>query len=530
MINFLRWLLFRFQRSKRWLLAFCALLLLILPLQAQQQVGSRYYRPGVVQPDSATLSGHLHQRPRQRNILTRVQAFPENYGKKVQSRLAGFNKQLTQRTDKALRRLIKQEESLKQELSGSDKAAADHLFTKGIDSLKRMRAAITSRSTKLANPTSFTGTYFPYMDTLKSSLTFLQQENAIPNTTIKNPAQISEALSQVKATEAKLQYSEKIKSYLMARQHELGQQLAQYTGYDRVKRELDKMKKEAYYYQEQIKGYKEMLSEPSRIEEEATKLLKKLPAFQRFMADNGALAAIFANKNPADLNGLQTRETVEKLIKDQVKLLGPEGSKLLEEHLQETCQALDKLKQQAGGEGDAAIPGFKPNGEKSKSLWQRIEIGTDCQFNRNNNLLPSTGDFGLSIAYHVTKKGAIGIGGAWKAGMGKDINHIRITYEGISMRTFMEYAVWKGIGIRGGWERTFLVRQITTEYLTELKKSSNWQQSALLGISKKMAIPLKMPVLKKKSASGNMQLLYDFLHNNHNPATPALQLRVGMGL
>lgn len=530
MTNILLWSFFRLHKSLKSLLILCAMSLLFLPLQAQQQVASRDYRPIVIQPDSATRYSFLNKKQRRGNLLTRFQTFPDRFSKNVRNRITGFDKQITKRTDKALHRLIKQEERLKQQLSKSDKLAADKLFNKGIDSLKRMRATITSKTTKLANPTSLTGAYFPYMDTLKTSLTFLQQGNAMPNTTIKTPSQITDALAQVKAAEAKLQYSEKIKSYLAQRQHELRQQLTQYSGYDEAKKELDKMGKEVYYYQAQIKGYKEMLSDPSRIEEEGTKLLRKLPAFQRFMMDNGALASVFMNKSSTNLSGLQTRETVNKLLKDQMGLSNSDGSKIVEEHLQEARQELDKLKQQATGEGDAGIPGFKPNGQKTKSLWQRIEIGTDCQFNKSNALLPSTGDFGLSIAYHAAKKGSVGIGGGWKLGMGKDINHIRITYEGISMRSFMEYAVWRGISIRGGWERTFLMKQINTEHLTELKKSSNWQQSALLGISKKMAIPLKVPMLKKKSASGNMQLLYDFLHDSHNPATPALQLRVGMGL
>jgi hypothetical protein len=506
------------------------LLFLFQSLHAQQQVGSRYYRPGVIQPDSATLQNAHDNKQKRGDLFSRIQTFPDRFSQKVKTKISGFDKQVTKSTDKALRRLIKQEERLKQQLAKSDKLAANNLFTRGIDSLKRMRASITSKTTKLANPTSLSGAYFPYTDTVKTSLTFMQQGNSIPDVNIKTPTQITDALARVKAAEAKLQYSEKIKSYLASRQQELRQQLAQYTGYDQAKKELDKMGKEVYYYQAQIKGYKEILSEPSRIEEEATALLRKLPAFQRFMADNGALAAIFNNKSATDLSGLQTRESVEKLMKDQMGLMGPDGSKLIEEHLQEARQELDKLKQQAAGSGDATIPGFKPNGQKSKSLWQRIEIGTDCQFNRNNNLLPSTGDLGLSVAYHITDKSAIGIGGGWKMGMGKDINHIRFTYEGISMRSFVEYAVWSGIAIRGGLERTFLVKQISTQQLGELKKSSNWQQSALLGISKKMAIPLKVPLLKKKSASGSMQLLYDFLHNSHNPTTPALQVRVGMGL
>jgi hypothetical protein len=508
----------------------CLLLLLFQPLFAQQQVPSGHSRPNLFQPDSATQLHNPHNPPKRGNLLTRLQTFPDRFSKKVQTKISGFDKQLTNRTDKALRRLIRQEEHLKQQLAKSDKLAADNLFTKGIDSLKRMRAHIISGSVKPANPSAPPGAYFPYMDTVKTSLTFLQQSNAIPNTDIKTPTQITGALAQVNATEAKLQYSEKIKSYLASRQQELRQQLAQYSGYDQARKELDQMGKEVYYYQSQLKGYKEILSDPSRIEEETTRLLGKLPAFQRFMADNGALASVFSNRNPTDLSGLQTRAVVDQLMKDQMGLMGPDGPKLIEEHLQEARQVMDKLKQQAAGEGDATIPGFKPNGEKSKSLWQRIEIGTDCQFNRSNTVLPSTGDFGLSIAYHVTTKGAVGVGGGWKMGMGKDINHIRFSYEGISLRSFVEYAILKGISIRGGWESTFLVNQINTAQLVELKKSSNWQQSALLGISRKMTVPLKVPLLNKKSASGSMQLLYDFLHDAHHPATPALQLRMGMGL
>ena len=513
----------------RSLLTFCALLCLFSPIYSQQ-VGSMYYRPSVVQPDSNKQYGHPSNQKKGGDIFDQILSFPDRFFKKVDSKINGFDKQLTKRTDKALSRLIKQEERLKQELEKGNKLAAENLFTKGIDSLKRMRAAINSKANKLANPTSLKGAYFPYMDTLETSLTFLQQGDAIPNTTIKTPTQITDALARVKAAEAKLQYSDKIKSYLAQRQQELRQRLAQYSGYDRAKKELDKMGKEVYYYQAQIKGYKEMLSEPSRIEEEAIKLLRKMPAFKRFMSDNGALAALFNNYKPGDVSGLQTREMVSKLMKEQMGLLGPEGNKIIAENLKEAKEVMDKLKNQAAGEGDASIPGFKPNGQKTKSLWQRIEIGTDCQFNKNNTLLPSTGDFGLSISYNVTKNGIIGIGGSWKMGMGKDIKHIRFTHEGIGMRSFVEYAIWKGFNLRGGWERNFLLKQITTDNLIMMKKPENWQESALIGISKKMAIPLKLPILKKKSASGNIQILYDFLHDNKTPATPAFQLRVGMGL
>ena len=519
----------RLYKYIKYLLTICAMLFLLHPLNAQIQVASQNYRPGVIRPDSSSQYGHPQDQKKRGDILNQLLTFPDRFSKKVQSKINGFDRQITQRTDKALSRLIKQEERLKQQLEKSNKLAANNLFTKGIDSLKRMKAAITSKATKLANPASLSGAYFPYMDTLKTSLTFLQQGDDIPNTTIKTPSQITDALASVKAAEAKLQYSEKIKSYVAQQQQELRQQLMQYSGYDQAKKELDKMGKELYYYQAQIKGYKEILSDPSRIEDEGIKLLRKLPAFQRFMADNGALAVIFNNTQPTSMSGLQTRDMVNKLMNNQMGLLGPDGDKIVEEQLKEAQDEMDKLKQQAAGEGDATIPGFKPNGQKTKSLWQRIEIGTDCQFNKTSVLLPSTGNFGLSIAYKIMKKGTIGVGGSWNMGMGS-IQHIRLTYEGVTMRSFMEYAIIKGFSIRGGWEKTFLLKQVTTENLILLKKPENWQQSALIGISKKMAIPLKLPILNKKAASGNVQLLYDFLHESHVPATPALQLRVGMGL
>jgi len=513
----------------KFLLTLCMVLCLFTPIYSQQ-VGSMYYRPSVIQPDSSTQYNHPSNLKKKGDIFDQILLFPDRFFKKVDSKINGFDRQLTKRTDKALNRLIQQEVKLKQQLEKGNKLAADNLFAKGIDSLKRMRAAINFKANKLANPSSLKGAYFPYMDTLKTSLTFLQQGDAIPNTSIKTPSQITDALARVKAAEAKLQYSDKIKSYLAQRQQELRQRLAQYSGYDQAKKELDKMGKEVYYYQAQIKGYKEMLSEPSRIEVEAIKLLRKMPAFKRFMADNGALAALFNNYKPGDVSGLQTRDQVSKLMKDQMGSLGPEGNKIIEENLKEAKEVMDKLKNQAAGEGDATIPGFKPNGQKTKSIWQRIEIGTDCQFNKNNTLLPSTGDFGLSISYHITKNGVIGIGGSWKMGMGKDIQHIRFTHEGIGMRSFVEYTIWKGFNLRGGWERNFLVKQVTTDNMIMLKKPENWQVSALIGISKKMAIPLKLPILKKKAASGNIQILYDFLHDNKTPATPAFQVRVGMGL
>jgi len=464
------------------------------------------------------------------SATSKILSFPDHLFKKIDTRINNFDKLLTKRTDKALNRIIKHEEKLKKMMSKQESLATQNLFSRGMDSLKHFKQVINSKTQKLSNPSTLKGEYFPYLDTLKTSLSFLQNSNSLSFSSINTPTQLTKAFAKVKEAEAKLQYSEKIKSYLSNRQLELKQQLEHLAGYDRVKIEMAKISKEMYYYKQQLASYKDMLSEPDRLEAEATKLLLKIPAFHNYLAQNGALAALFTTKDATNLKGLQTRDMVNKLMKDQMSLLGPDGDKILDEQLQEARLEMDKLKQQAAGEGDVTIPGFKPNGQKTKSLWQHIEIGTDIQSTKGNSLLPATTDIGLSVAYHITKKGIIGIGGSWKIGTGKDILHVHITHEGIGLRSFLEYTIIKGFGIRGGWESNFLLKQISTENLILMKKPENWQQSALIGISKKMVIPLKLPVLKKKSATGSVQLLYDFLHESHVPATPALQLRVGMGL
>jgi len=464
------------------------------------------------------------------STASKIISIPNQVFKKIDNRINNFDKLLTKRTDKALSKIIKREERLKKMMSKKDSLVTHNLFSRGIDSLKHFQQVITSKTQKLSNPSSLKGEYLPYLDTLKTSLSFLNFNKSLSFSSPNTPAQITDALVRVKEAEAKLQYSEKIKSYLQDRQLELKQQLEHLAGYDKLKLEMGKISKEMYYYNQQLASYKEILSDPARVEAEAIKLLQKIPAFNKYMSENGALAAVFSNKDATNQAGLQTREMVKKLMKDQMGLLGPDGEKIIQEQIQAAKQEMDKLKQQAAGQGDATIPGFKPNGQKTKSIWQRIEIGTDFQSVKGNSLLPVTTDLGFSIAYHVTNKGMIGIGGSWKMGIGKDILHIHLTHEGMGFRSFLEYAIIKGFNIRGGWESNFLLKQINTENLILMKKPENWQQSALIGISKKMAIPLKLPVLNKKSTTASVQLLYDFLHENHTPATPALQLRIGMGL
>ena len=175
---------------------------------------------------------------------------------------------------------------------------------------------------------------------------------------------------------------------------------------------------------------------------------------------------------------------------------------------------------------------FTPNSNKTKSLWKRIQLGTNFQTQRSNNYWPTTTDIAVTAAYKANDKTNIGIGLAGKMGWGQSWKHIKITGQGAGMRAFVEWKVpnlfgsnsklisslWLTSGAEMNYNRT-------VESLAVFKNYSNWNKSALAGISKKYS--MSSPLKKGKKIVGSMQVQYDFLHKQHIPPTPAFVWRVG---
>jgi hypothetical protein len=101
-------------------------------------------------------------------------------------------------------------------------------------------------------------------------------------------------------------------------------------------------------------------------------------------------------------------------------------------------------------------------------------------------------------------------------GWGKDIQHIDITHQGVGLRSFLEYKLKGSFWMSGGMEWNY---RNSFNNVEELKNYTGWQQSALLGVSKKYKIGQKF--------KGNVQLLYDFLWKKQVPVTEAIKFRMG---
>lgn len=457
-----------------------------------------------------------------------IKRFPARYISKVSSKTNRLNSRITHRTAKALRRLEKQEKKIRRRLAGIDSLAANNLLTKSIDSLGQLKDIISGKVTNITEriPGS---QYIPYLDTLKNSLNFLDKYKDRFNG-IKAFSRMKEvsgqwkklqsSLDNVQELEGRLGQIQNIQQYINQQQQVLSHALSGYG--DIFNRYMGKFGREVYYYQDQLKTYKETWQHPDQMEAKALEILNKVPAFSGFMKEHSMLAGLFrlpetyGNPAPASLNGLQTRAMVEREIQERLQAAGAGGSQQIQQQMAQARQQLQQLKDKLPGSGSSAeMPNFKPNDLKSKTAFQRLEFGANMQFSKADNYFPTTSDIAAQVAYKFSKKGSAGVGLAFKLGWGSNIRKIRFTAQGLGIRTFIDYKIHGTLYINGGAEMNY---NKTIPNIPALRELNGWTRSALLGIERKYKISDKV--------NGNMMLLFDFLYKQHLPSQP-LVFRVG---
>jgi hypothetical protein len=140
------------------------------------------------------------------------------------------------------------------------------------------------------------------------------------------------------------------------------------------------------------------------------------------------------------------------------------------------------------------------------------------QTQRATSFFPVISDLGLSIGYKLNDKSVIGFGTSYKIGWGRGWNNIRITSQGIGLRSFIDWKLKGSFYISGGYEQNY--KTAFSDFF-QLRNKNAWQQSGLLGLSK--TVPIKSKFFEKTK----MQLLWDFLSYQQIPRTQPLVLRVG---
>lgn len=432
----------------------------------------------------------------------------------VEKKLDKLEEKIVAKSEKTLHHLQKQEEKIyRKQLDSKDSLIAREKLA----GIKTKYGELQDKLEKPAPAASIHARkYLPHLDTLSTAFKFL-------NTGDNN---INPALSEIGSFEARLQQAEEIKRFIQERRDQLKQHLEQF----QLLKELKQFNKEAYYYAEQIREYKQVFNDPGKIGRKAIELLSQTKLFQDFMQKNGMLASLFPMPgNPNDPTfqvstaGLQTRAQINNLIQQQIAAGGPNALAQLQQNFQQAQTQLQQLKnkisQYSSGSSDDILPeGFKPNDQKTKSFFRRLELGTNIQSQKGNMFFPITSDIGMSLGYKLNDKSVIGIGASYKLGWGKNWNNIKISQEGVGVRSYIDWQLKGSLWLSGGYEMNY---RTAFDNIVQLQNLNSWQQSGLVGLSK--VVSVKNKFLRKTK----LQLLWDFLSYQQLPRTQPLLFRIG---
>lgn len=451
-------------------------------------------------------------------LYNRIVHFPDRLFKKVHDKSTDINAKLTRQSEKYLQQLSKTEQKLKKKVARKDSLAASRIFDdaqKQYAELQTMMSSVTGKATQLKNK------YLPHLDTLQTAFGFLSKTGGLMQNLPEMQGKLQDAMSKMDGLQDKFNKAEEVKEFIRQRRQLLQEQLAKYG----MLKNLKAYQKQVYYYQAQVDEYKKMFDNPSKLEAKALDLLKNTQQFKDFFARNSQLAGMFRLPSGSSagsmvtLAGLQTRESVQQ---DMMQRFGsiPDVQQVMHQQVQGAKDQLNNLKDKVnklgGGSTDKEMPDFKPNDEKTKSLLQRLEFGSNLQTVKSNKFFPSTTDIGVSFGYKLNDKSIVGVGGSYKMGWGKDIRHISISHQGVGVRSFVDYKIKGSFWLSGGAEMNYRSQFSNFEILDNY---SAWQQSALIGLSKKYQV--------SKKVKGNAQLMYDALWKQQVPRTQPFVFRTG---
>jgi hypothetical protein len=351
------------------------------------------------------------------------------------------------------------------------------------------------------------------------------QQGGIINKSKQIEDKLSNTSAQIDALENKLQKAEEIKKYLRERKEFLKQQVEKFG----MLKQLRKIEKTTYYYGEYVKEYKGLLNDRKKAEQKAMSLLYATPMFKEFVSKNSMFASLFrlpiGNDELAvssqNIAGIQTRMSVQQVMQDRIATASLNAVAKIRQQVQNAQAELGKLKDNIAkyGSADAETPHFKPNSQKTKSLLKRLEYGTNVQFVKSNKFFPNSSDIALSVGYKLNDKSAIGIGASYRLGLGTGWDNIKLTSQGLGLRSYVDWKLKGQFYISGGYEQNY---NAEIKSIKQLNDYSAWASSGLVGISRKYQM--------NKKLKGQVQLLYDFLSNQHLPKTQPFIFRLGYSI
>ncbi len=434
--------------------------------------------------------------------LTEKQQF--DFVNKVQTNIKKLQSKLQKSVNGGIRKLQKQEAKLIKRIAKTDSARAKQMLTESNNRYNKFQ------HTLISSPNNAWKEYLPALDSVQTSINFLGTGNIIDQGLSKS---ISEASGNLKQYANNIQAGMQIQQQLKERKRFLMQQFQQFG----LVKELKRLNKEFFYYQQQFNEIKALLSDGSKLERKLIGIIRESEAFKNFFNSNSQFSSLFpagsggSGGNSGITDNLQTIADIQaRLLRAGMDNMAVNNALTYAQTEPLTSVPSVRLPGMNGGEA-LDMPDFTPNQQKTKSLLQRIEFGWNLQTRRATNLLPSLADLGLSIGYKLNDNSVIGTGIAYKLGMGNGWKDIRFSHQGVGLRTYIDIRIKGSFWISGGYEKNYM------QAFSRFSQINDWQKTALLGITKKLKL--------NKQKETKIQLLYDFF-NRTNGQQP-LQFRYG---
>lgn len=473
------------------------------------------------------MSGVLSVNGQADSLVMAAEEVPVKFYAAIESKTEKYKERVNQKTLKTLKKLCKWENKIHVLLNKANPGAAAKLFSNNQLSFKILLEKYQSMDASLNQAKA---SYDGYRDKLVTGIKCIERNLDSGNS--KNLTLIKSSRKKLEAVESDISRSETMERFIKERKKALVEEAIKSLKQNKY---LKKINQEAFYYSEQLASYKKIFSEPDKIEKMVWQKLNSLPAFQEFVQKNSALAGIFkplgiggGSGGPATVpivNGLNSRAELQGFISTTIPAMQDKdlnqiiSSKLEQPEMAEQLQILEGLKKDKKEDSLNKVLKLKKNDQQHKSFVQRLEYGFDLQFARSASYLPSSVKTGLKLGYKINDKSSAGIGISYILGLGKGWNAIRLTHEGLGYRSYVKWALGKKTDLQGGFEGNFMS---SFKKINELKDKIKWQQSALLGISRKYQV--------NKKLKGNMQVLFDLLYQQHIPVQQPIVFRMGYDL
>jgi hypothetical protein len=439
---------------------------------------------------------------------------------KTNKKTEHLNQVINKKTKHYLKAFYKTEQKLKRAVLQFDSGAINTIFS--YDPTLQMQQfsnrVLNVDSAKLGRVVNG---YYPNVDSLECLFKFFgnNAENSLNSYT--------GTLKNLKIIESKIASADHLQQVLEQRKEQIKRYLTGKTRLPKSIRNIYRQYSEnVFYYGQEIKQIKETFNDPEKLLISALAVVNKIPAFTDFIKRNsflsnflGGTSQDFANSGITAVTGMVSRA---QLLQTVNNLNG--SNNILQSIVQQTASNqpgqidINLPDQLRGSDNTEVIPNYEPNTERTKSFSKRLEYGTNIQTKRSTNYFPTTTDLALSIGYKLNAKSIIGLGASYKLGLGQNFNNVKLTSEGIGLRSFLDYKIKKTFFITGGWEYNY---QLPIVGLNSIEFQNGWAASGLVGLTKEIKFNTKFFKRSK------VQLLWDFLGKYQTPQRQQIVFRAG---